>query len=161
MSEMLLRVVALGVGATLVMDAWVLLLKHLFGVTGLDYRFVGRWIGHMTRGQFAHASIKSAPAVTGETLIGWVAHYTTGILFAAGLVAVWGQNWLTAPTIFPALATGIVTLAAPFFVMQPALGLGFAGSRSPNPAQARARSLITHTVFGIGLFLTAKSLAMF
>jgi hypothetical protein len=161
MSEILLRIVALGVGATLVMDAWVLLLKHLFGVTGLDYRFVGRWIGHMTRGQFAHASIKSASAVTGETLIGWIAHYAIGVLFAAGLVAVAGLNWLESPTIFPALVAGIVTLAAPFLVMQPALGFGFAGSRTPNPAQARARSLITHTVFGIGLFLTAKSLAMY
>jgi hypothetical protein len=124
-------------------------------------RFVGRWIGHMARGQIAHADIKAAPAVTCETALGWIAHYVIGVLFAAALIAVCGRSWLQVPTLFPAIATGIVTLAAPLFVMQPAFGFGFAGSRMPNPMKARARSLITHLVFGIGLFFTAKALTLF
>jgi hypothetical protein len=39
--------------------------------------------------------------------------------------------------------------------MQPALGLGVASSKTPNPQQARLKSLATHTVFGIGLYLAA------
>ncbi|MGE0602258.1 MAG: DUF2938 domain-containing protein [Xanthobacteraceae bacterium] len=159
MYEIWLRAVAVGLGATLLMDAWGLLLKHLYDVKGLDYRFVGRWIGHMTRGQFSHADIRNAPATRYEAGIGWAVHYTIGILFALALVAAWGRNWLEIPTLLPALVTGLLTLSAPLFIMQPAFGFGFASSRTPNPMKARARSLITHTIFGLGLFVTAKALA--
>jgi hypothetical protein len=43
----------------------------------------------------------------------------------------------------------------PLFIMQPALGLGIAASNTPKPWQARLKSLATHTVFGIGLYLCA------
>jgi len=33
--------------------------------------------------------------------------------------------------------------------------LGIASSRSPNPTQARLKSLVTHTVFGVGLYVCA------
>jgi len=161
MNEILLRTVAIGLGATLLMDLWALLLKHIYDVKGLDFRFVGRWIGHMTRGRFVHSDIRNAPATAGEEAIGWAAHYAIGVLFAAVLIAACGKNWLETPTLLPALVTGLVTLIAPFFVMQPAFGFGFASSRTPNPAKARARSLVTHTVFGLGLFVTAKALALF
>ena len=38
-------------------------------------------------------------------------------------------------------------------IMQPALGLGIAASKTSKPMQARLRTLINHTVFGIGLYL--------
>ncbi|MFN4164414.1 MAG: DUF2938 domain-containing protein [Ferrovibrio sp.] len=156
MSELILRIVAVGVGATLAMDLWGLVLRRVYGVTGLDYRLVGRWLGHMPRGQFSHAGIGKSTPVAGEAAIGWAAHYAIGILFAAGLVAVFGAGWLQAPTILPALLTGLVTVAMPFLVMQPAFGMGVASSRMPDPAAARLRSLITHLVFGTGLFIAAR-----
>lgn len=156
MSELILRIVAVGVGATLAMDLWGLVLRRVYGVTGLDYRLVGRWLGHMPRGQFSHAGIGKAAPVAGEAATGWAAHYAIGIAFAAGLVAVFGTGWLQAPTILPALLTGLVTVAMPFLVMQPAFGMGLASSRMPDPTAARLRSLITHLVFGTGLFIAAR-----
>jgi hypothetical protein len=50
---------------------------------------------------------------------------------------------------------GIVTVAVPFFVMQPSFGLGIASSKTPNPTQAMLRSLMNHAVFGLGLYLSA------
>ena len=47
---------------------------------------------------------------------------------------------------------GIGSVAAPFLLMQPGMGAGIAASRTPRPAVARVRSLITHAVFGIGLY---------
>jgi hypothetical protein len=38
---------------------------------------------------------------------------------------------------------------------KPSLGLGGAASRTPNPAQARLKSIATHAVFGIGLYICA------
>ena len=46
-----------------------------------------------------------------------------------------------------------------WLVMQPALGLGVASSKVPNPAGARLKSVATHTVFGLGLYLSALLLA--
>ncbi|MCD4556480.1 DUF2938 family protein, partial [Burkholderia pseudomallei] len=40
---------AIGVGATAVMDAWALVRKRCFGVPPLDYALVGRWLGHLAR----------------------------------------------------------------------------------------------------------------
>jgi hypothetical protein len=44
--------------------------------------------------------------------------------------------------------------------MQPGMGAGLAGSRTPNPVATRARNLATHTVYGLGLYLAAAVLAV-
>lgn len=155
MPETVFRIILVGAGATLAVDLWALLLRHAYGVTGLDYRLLGRWLGHMPRGRFCHDGISRAAPVAGEVALGWTAHYAIGIGFATGLVVVWGEGWLGAPTMPPALLTGFVTVAAPFLVMQPAFGLGIAASRLPTPWVARLRSLVNHMIFGIGLFVAA------
>jgi hypothetical protein len=96
----------------------------------------------------------------GERPLGWLAHYVIGIAFAAGLIAVWGSDWLGRPTIGPALAVGLGTIVAPWLVMQPAMGAGIAGSRTPDPTATRLRNLGTHAVYGIGVFLAASALSM-
>lgn len=159
MAEMAFRILLVGVGATLVMDLWGWLLRRVYGVGGLDYRMVGRWLGHMPRGQFRHDGIGRAPAVRAEALIGWAAHYGIGIAFAFGLASAAGAGWLQQPTLVPAVIVGLVTVALPYFVMQPAFGMGIAGSRTPDPTAARLRSLITHLVFGTGLYLAARLVA--
>jgi hypothetical protein len=40
-------------------------------------------------------------------------------------------------------------------VMQPAMGAGIAASRTPRPNLARLRSVVTHTVYGLGLYASA------
>jgi hypothetical protein len=59
----------------------------------------------------------------------------------------------------PALAVGIVTVLGPLFVLQPALGLGVASSNTPAPLFNSLKSLLTHTVFGFGLYLAALATA--
>jgi len=39
--------------------------------------------------------------------------------------------------------------------MQPAMGAGFAASRTPAPMKNRIRSVANHAVFGLGLYLSA------
>ena len=159
-ADLLLRILLIGAGATLAMDLWAWLRRKAFGIPSLDYALVGRWLGHMTRGRFHHASIVAASPVPAERAVGWIAHYAIGIAFAALPVAIAGTEWVGAPTLAPALVAGLVSVAAPFFVMQPALGFGVAASRTPQPRVARQRSVVTHLVFGIGLYLAAFGLAM-
>ncbi|WP_342118753.1 DUF2938 domain-containing protein [Pseudoduganella sp. OTU4001] len=149
-----MEIIIIGIGATFVMDLWLAMLKRL-GVKTLNMAFIGRWAGHLARGRLAHASIGAAEPVPGEGALGWAVHYATGIAFAVALVAVAGQGWLAAPTLAPALAVGIATVGAPLFVMQPAMGLGVASSKTPTPLKNCLRSLANHAVFGFGLYLSA------
>jgi hypothetical protein len=152
--ELAARVVAIGVGATLVMDAWALLLRKL-GVPSLSFAFLGRWLGHLPEKQWTHASIAKAAPVRGELVLGWCAHYGIGVTFAGVLFATFGSGWGRSPTLLPALAVGIATVVAPLFVLQPALGAGIASSKTATPVFNSAKSVVTHTVFGIGLYLAA------
>lgn len=144
--------VAIGTGATAVMDLWGVARQRLLGMAAPDYALVGRWLAHVARGRFRHERIAASPALGGERVIGWTAHYLIGIAFAAILLAMFGVEWAHAPTLGPALIVGIGSVAAPFLVMQPGMGLGIAASRTPRPAAARIQSLITHTIFGVGLY---------
>ena len=154
--EFVLGSVLIGGGATVVMDLWLLLLRRGLGVRTLDYAMLGRWLGHVARGTFAHENIAKARPVRGELVVGWCAHYAIGITFAALLLLISGLDWARSPSVMPALATGLVTVAAPLFVLQPALGAGIASSKAPNPGAARLRSVLTHAVYGLGLYACAR-----
>lgn len=149
----LMSAILIGLGATLATDLWALFLKHVFKITAPNYCLVGRWLRHMPEGTFKHSNIASAPQKSAECTVGWIAHYMIGITFAIAFVALAGNNWIQHPTLIPAVTFGVVTALMPFFIMQPAFGLGLAASKTSNPMQARLRSLMNHIVFGIGLYL--------
>jgi hypothetical protein len=151
----LLSAVLIGLGATLTTDLWALFLNRAFKITSPNYCLVGRWLLYMPEGTFKHSNIVSTPQKSTECTAGWIAHYMIGITFAIAFVAFVGDNWLQHPTPIPAIIFGVVTVLMPFFIMQPAFGLGLAASKTPNPAQARLSSLMNHTVFGVGLYLFA------
>ena len=146
---------AIGLGATLFMDLWAWFLKRTFSVPTANYCLIGRWFRHMPEGTFMHANIANASQKSFECTVGWIAHYVIGAIYALGLVALVSGKWLAQPTLLPALLYGVGTVLAPFLVMHPSFGLGIAASRAPNPTQARLRSLMAHTAFGVGLYVCA------
>lgn len=145
--------ILIGLGATLTFDLWALFLKRAFQITPSDICLVGRWLRTMPEGIFRHSNIRSAPQKGKECMIGWAAHYMIGTAFAITFVALVGDNWLQQPRLIPALLFGVVTVLAPFCIMHPAFGLGFAAAKTANPLQARVRSLLNHTAFGCGLYV--------
>jgi hypothetical protein len=151
----ILGAIAVGIGATLVMDLWNVFLSRTFSIPSLNYCLLGRWLRHMSGGTFRHASITAAPQKPFECEVGWVAHYTIGVVFALVFVGVTSGDWLGRPTLLPALLYGIGTVVFPFLIMQPSFGLGIAASRTPKPTQARLKSCLTHAVFGAGLYVCA------
>jgi cytochrome b561 len=150
-----LGAVVVGLGATLLMDVWALLLKRAFNIPLANYCLVGRWLCHMPEGRFMHASIAAAPQKRSECAVGWIAHYVIGAMYALVLVALVSGSWLARPTLLPAVLFGIGSVLAPYLIMQPSFGLGIAASRTPRPTQARLRSLMAHTAFGVGLYVCA------
>ena len=148
-----LNPIFIGIGATLIFDLWSLFLKHAFKIPPSNFCLVGRWILYMPEGIFRHSNIGSTPQKGLECKAGWIAHYMIGSTFAVTFIAFVGGDWFQRPTLIPAIVFGVITVFAPFCIMQPAFGLGFAASKASNPAQARLRSLINHVMFGFDLYL--------
>lgn len=147
--DFLAGILLVGLGATAVTDLWALARKRLLGVAPPDFGLVGRWLAWMPRGRFRHESIAATAAVRGERLVGWIAHYLIGIAFAGALLGIWGLEWIRHPALLPALLVGIATVAAPLLLMQPGMGFGFSARRA-------AHSLVTHFVFGVGLYAAGR-----
>lgn len=145
----------MGLGATLTFDLWGLFLKLTFQLAPSNICLVGRWLRYMPEGTFRHANIAQTLRRPAECALGWIAHYLIGMAFASTFVALVGAGWLQHPTLAPAVAFGLVTVVAPFFVMQPLMGLGLAASKAPNPTLARVRTLLNHLAFGAGLYWVA------
>ena len=61
MTNLVQPVILIGIGATVLIDLWALVRRSLFGIAPPSYALVGRWLGHMPKGRFRHASIASAP----------------------------------------------------------------------------------------------------
>ncbi|CAA0093171.1 Uncharacterised protein [Zhongshania aliphaticivorans] len=154
MNELIFTIL-IGIGATAGMDLWSLLRKQMFNIPPTNWGMVGRWIAYMKYGQFHHTNIAASDPFRGEQLIGWTAHYAIGIAYATLLVITGGTEWIHNPSIGPALTVGIATVVAPFFILQPGMGAGFAACRTPKPNSVRLQSVINHAVFGFGLFLSA------
>lgn len=156
----LAHIALVGIGATAVMDLWLALLARL-GVPTLNFAFIGRWAGHALRGRWKHDAIAKSPPVAGEMALGWLVHYAVGVFFAGVMAGVAGMTWMRSPSVLPALLLGMGTVVAPLFVMQPAMGAGFASSRTATPLKNCLRSLMNHAVFGVGLYLAAAALQSF
>lgn len=153
--DMLWWAVLTGSVATALLDMWTVLRRRIFAVPVPDYAMVGRWFAHMPRGRMRHASISASAPVPGEQALGWAAHYAIGAVFALLLPLLWGMDWVREPTLGSALAVGIGTVAAPLLVMQPLMGTAKRPG-SPEWRIAAARSLLTHAIFGFGLYAGAR-----
>lgn len=155
MLEVIGRSLAIGIGATALLDLWALVLNRAFGLPLANWAMVGRWFAYLPRGRFMHDTIADTPPVANELAIGWIMHYLIGALFAAIVILVWGLDWARNPTLLPALIVGVVTIGCGWFILQPGMGFGLAASKRPNASQIRLIGLINHVVFGLGLWLAA------
>jgi hypothetical protein len=145
----------MGLVATAILDLWVQLLKYAAGVTPINWAMVGRWFAHLLRGQFQHAAISRSPAVGNERLLGWVVHYLVGTSYALMLLMI--CNALSMPvTLLAAIGFGLVTVLAPWLILQPGMGLGRFARNAPNPGTTRLLNVVAHMIFGLGLYLSVS-----
>ena len=154
MFDIFWRAIAIGTGATVLMDLWAIFLHKAFGQPRPNWGPVGRWVWHLGDKVF-HDDIGNAAPYAQEKALGWGFHYFVGIVYGIILVVLAGAGWLAAPTFLPAFILGIVTVGAGWFLLAPGMGAGWAASKRPNPMQIRALNLVSHTVFALGLWGTA------
>ncbi|GLS19138.1 membrane protein [Labrys miyagiensis] len=155
MFDVLWRSLAIGIGATILMDLWAIILYKFFGQALPNWAPVGRWFWHLKDGKVFHDDIGQAAPYAHELALGWIGHYVVGIAYGILLVIFAGVAWLDNPTFIPAWILSIVTVGFGWFLLQPGLGVGWAASKTPNPNKVRFLNLVAHTVFALGLWGTA------
>src|SRR4051812_143046 len=101
------EVLLIGAGATAFIDLAAIARRRLTGAKAPDYRLLGRWLALMPKGRFVHEALANVRPARAELVIGWSAHYLTGMLFASLLPLICGRAWLSHPTLLPALLVGI------------------------------------------------------
>lgn len=158
-AENFFKAALIGVGGTIVLDLWALFTTRVMGVPATNWAMVGRWLGNIPRGQFVQTAISQAEPVKGELAIGWIAHYVIGIGYGLLVLTFWGIVWLERPTLLPPMILVWVLLVVPYFIMMPGMGMGIAGARTPKPNITRLKSVMGHSVFGVGMYATAVVLA--
>jgi len=162
MPEMeLSEIVITGTVATICADLWHLFLKRALRFPVANWQMIGRWVAGMAGGKFVHRVIHEAPPVAGETAIGWSFHYLVGIGYAALYLALMRFILQGEPSLGSALLFGTATLAAPWFVMQPALGLGMMACHQHSRLTIAVVTVTTHLVFGAALYLGVIALSGF
>ncbi|WP_210415254.1 DUF2938 family protein [Corynebacterium sp. sy039] len=128
-STTIARALIIGSTATAVMDIASEIVRKTTGVPPLNLDFVGRWVLGMKDGKFVHESIAQSPSIPHEQAVGIAAHYLIGIGFA-GLFDSALPQWSRNPRLIGSIAAGVSTTIAPWFLMQPAFGLGFMASKN-------------------------------
>ncbi|GEK09626.1 DUF2938 domain-containing protein [Pseudoalteromonas sp. McH1-7] len=159
--EILLLASVIGIGATIVMDIYGALLMRIFAIARLDYALLGRWVGHFLKGKVSHNGIARSAPIARETILGWLVHYVTGVVFVFLFLVYQGKAWVYNPDLWSVLAFGALTTVFPYFIMQPCFGMGIAASKLPNPQKARVKTLATHLVFGAGMYFSTIALTSF
>ena len=142
--------------ATAFMDSWALIQKRIWPNPSFNYCLLGRWLLHIKTGNLILLPIYHSKQQPFECYIGWFSHYVIGIVFA-GLYIVVATFFSLEISFITVVGFGLLTVAAPFLIMQPGLGLGFFASKTPNPWLVRLRSCIAHLSYGIGLFLSFQA----
>ena len=141
-----------GVLATVGMDVWALIVRYGLRLPTTNWALFGRWLAHMPLGRFNHDAIAAARPIAGERLIGWIGHYVTGAVYGVLYLGIVLVGLGQAPSLPSALVFGLATLAAPWLIMQPAMGVGYFAARAPRPNVARLVSTSMHVVYALALY---------
>jgi hypothetical protein len=148
----------IGICATLCIDAWGLILE-MYGVTSRGILFLGRYLSHLLEGTFIHDNIMVSNSIPGELFLGYLGHYSIGILFAFLFIKIKGSAWFDHPRILPAIIFGGLTLIFPIILFQPLLGFGIAFVNLPSlQSMLLFKVTMIHLVYGVGLFYSTKAL---
>ena len=140
-----------GIFSTVGMDVLLYLRHKLLRQPWFDYRVFGLALLKTT---LPHG-LKHTHANTTASLLGWGLHYVIGVLLAVCAVYLAALLGLNTLSLVFCLLYGMATVVLPFCSMQPLLGLGFAASKTAQPWRNRGKSVFTHALFGLSLYLTA------
>ncbi|MDH5377170.1 MAG: DUF2938 domain-containing protein [Gammaproteobacteria bacterium] len=156
--DLSLLALLMGIIATAILDLSVLGLK-MMGASTTNWALVGRWVVFVSRGQFGAIANGNGNGtkVRFELVYGWLFHYIVGVIYSLLFLLIC-QGFSLPVSLGGALGFGILTVLAPWLILQPGLGLGLFAANTPKPAKTRLLNLTIHSIFGFSLFIAWKIL---
>ena len=142
----------MGLGATLAIDFWAVIQHRIWNLPLPNWAMPGRWFAHLFQGKVFHRDIAQSKEVTNELLVGWLLHYGVGVGYGIMFLLIMGIEWISHPSFLSAWIFALITIVAGWFILQPGMGLGWAGKNTSAPWKLRGLGLVTHTIFGLGLW---------
>ena len=158
MIQVVLFSIVIGVIATICMDVWQVFLRIVARIPSTDWRTVARWFGYMLQGKFVHEHIENTLPIKNELPLGWFAHYAVGITYSFIFLLMSYYGGYFEPVLASTLAFGLITLVIPWFIVQPAVGMGLMASKAEKTPLVIAYNVLSHTAFGLGMYLGLISL---
>ena len=149
-----LAILVTGLAGATAADAGRTLYQWATGFPPVNWSVTGRWFLMVLQGQPYVPGIGTAPSLPHELIAGHAAYYTISVVFAgAYLMAL--KLMRREPGLWNGLAFGLVTMAFPFFVQMPLMGMGVMASDTATPWLIIGRTLVHHSSFGLGLAIGA------
>ena len=105
-------------------------------------------------GRFLYHHPTEMKQVPNELLYGYITHYAIGVGFAIGFMLGWDRLVGGPASPIWALAYGVATTIASYFLVLPSMGMGAFGRRSPEGIKALLSPLANHLFYGIGIAIT-------
>ena len=84
-------------------------------------------------GKIIHKPISSSSPIRHELILGWGFHYFVGFAYVVIYIFIVYTLFNSSPTLLSASLFGLLTVIAPWFFLQPGLGLGVFARKAPNP----------------------------
>ena len=158
MSSLIIRGALIGVLGTITMDLFTTIASKLRWVALLRRPLIGRWFASVGRGQLCVRDIGLLAPAKNEVAIAVSVHYVIGVVLGILFLLVGSFLGLSTRNPWIALGFGLSTNVFPWFLMFPAMGYGWFGSRGPAGTRLFQGSLVAHCFYGVGLWLGATIL---
>jgi hypothetical protein len=151
---LLLRILITGLAAATAADIGRTIYQWATGFPSVNWSITGRWFLMVLQGQPYVANVGAAPALPNELFAGHAAYYTISVIFAGAYLLLL-KALKREPSLWNGLLFGWVTMAFPFLVQMPLMGMGVLASATATPLLIIGRTLVHHSSFGLGLAIGA------
>ncbi len=149
-----------GTIACISMDIWQRLMLLLFSIPPSNWSIVGRWsLELLKNGEIFNNNIEKNKKLPYEELVGWIVHYSVGILYAFIYWFCSEKLYIISYNIIDAAIFGAASVIVPWFFFLPALGKGVLASKTTNPRLVCFLALKTHIIFGVSLGISLSLLS--
>lgn len=156
MSQIIGFALVVGIGSTIVLDLWVTLIQKLLGIPPTNWGMVGRWLRGLMQLRFFLNTANTSSPTTQEKILGWLFHYAVGIAYAVLILMLYGNSYITSPTLLPALMVGaVISTLAGLMILMPAMGGGLFARKTPTPFSVILYVVVAHIIFALAQYAFA------
>jgi len=142
-----------GLIATILFDIFNESLSYAYGVNKPKWNLLGRYFIGYKQKKYIRKFLEKEDEESNEFLWGYLIHYIIGIVFGLFYVCL-NLLFFDHPSLLIAYLFGFITVLGAWCYLMPfAYNLGFFASKSDQQFNILAQNLISHFIFGTGLFI--------